>query len=46
MLLELAVASESDLIVTHNVRHFVGVEQFGIRALKPKEFLERIGAMP
>jgi hypothetical protein len=44
MLLELAVASESDFIVTCNVRHFVGVEKFGIRALRPREFLEHIGA--
>ena len=43
MLLELAVTSESDLIVTYNVRHFVGVEQFGIRAVTPREFLEQIG---
>ena len=43
MLLELAVASESDFIVTCNVRHFVGVEQFGIRAVTPREFLEQIG---
>jgi putative PIN family toxin of toxin-antitoxin system len=45
MLLELAVASDSDLIVTHNVRHFVGVEKFGIRALMPREFLKHIGAL-
>ena len=43
MLLELAVASESYLIVTHNVRHFEGIEHFGIRALTPRAFLEEIG---
>src|SRR5690349_165907 len=30
-LLELAVAGAADAIVTHNVRHFAGAEQFGIR---------------
>src|SRR5260370_2718315 len=29
--LELALAVRADAIVTHNVRHFVGAEQFGIR---------------
>jgi predicted nucleic acid-binding protein len=43
MLLELAVASESDFIVTHNVRHSDGIEQFGIHALTPREFLGQIG---
>ena len=43
MLLELAVASESDYIITHNIRHFDGIEQFGIHALPPREFLRQIG---
>ena len=38
-LLELAVAGRAEAIVTHNVRHFVGVETFGIRVLTPSEFL-------
>ena len=38
-LLELAVAGAADAIVTHNVRHFAGVEQFGVRVLTPREFL-------
>lgn len=41
-LLELAVAGRASAIVTHNVRHFVGVERFGIRVLTPREFLRRI----
>jgi len=41
--LELAVESESDCIVTHNVRDFVGVEQFGVRVVTPQEFLRQIG---
>ncbi len=41
-LLELAVAGRADAIVTHNVRHFVGVERFGIQVLTPQEFLRTI----
>jgi putative PIN family toxin of toxin-antitoxin system len=40
---ELAITSQADIIVTHNVRDFKGVEKFGIRALTPKEFLQEIG---
>ena len=43
MVLELAVESEVDFIVTHNLRDFVGVEQFGISAITPQEFLRKIG---
>jgi len=41
-LLELAVAGVADAIVTHNVRHFAGVERFGIQALTPRQFLRKI----
>jgi putative PIN family toxin of toxin-antitoxin system len=41
-LLELAVAGAADAIVTHNVRHFAGVEQFGVRVLTPREFLRKM----
>jgi len=41
-LLELAVAGRADAIVTHNVRHFAGVERFGIRVLTPRDFLRTI----
>jgi len=40
--LELAVAGTADAIVTHNVRHFAGVERFGVRVLTPSEFLRKI----
>ena len=40
MLLELAVASEATIIVTHNTAHFEGTRSFGIRAMKPKDFLK------
>lgn len=43
--LELAVESGSALIVTHNVRDFAGSEAFGVTAIRPGEFLRRIGAM-
>jgi putative PIN family toxin of toxin-antitoxin system len=41
--LELAVESGSDYIVTHNVRDFVGVEQCGVRVVTPQQFLRQIG---
>ena len=43
MVLELAVASGCDVIVTYNRRDFVGVELFGIRVVTPREFLAEIG---
>ena len=43
MILELAVAAGCPLIVTYNKRDFEGVEDFGIRAIKPGAFLEEIG---
>ncbi|MFN8499236.1 MAG: putative toxin-antitoxin system toxin component, PIN family [Anaerolineae bacterium] len=43
MVLELAVASGCDAIVTYNQRDFVGVQQFGIRLLTPKAFLVELG---
>jgi predicted nucleic acid-binding protein len=46
MVLELAVAGQCDLIVTDNERGFQGVEQFGLRVVTPKEFLEEIGELP
>jgi putative PIN family toxin of toxin-antitoxin system len=45
MVLELAVAAGCDCIVTYNVRDFRGTEQFGIRVLTPKEFLQEIGEL-
>lgn len=43
MVLELAVKAECEMIVTFNARDFAGVERFGIRALPPAAFLEKIG---
>ena len=41
-LLELAIASDTNLIVTHNTKDFKGVEEFGIRPITPKKLLEEI----
>jgi putative PIN family toxin of toxin-antitoxin system len=42
-ILELAVNSQSDFIVTYNVKDFRGSELFGVRAVTPAEFLRIIG---
>ncbi len=41
-ILELAVASQADIIVTFNLKDFVGVESFGIRAIAPRKLLEEM----
>lgn len=41
--LELAVESDCDYIVTFNTKDFAGAENFGIKAVTPKEFLRIIG---
>lgn len=43
LILELAVSARCDYIVTHNVGDFRGVEQFGVVAVTPGEFLRIIG---
>jgi putative PIN family toxin of toxin-antitoxin system len=45
MLLELAVVARCDFIVTYNLRDFVGVERFALRAIEPGTFLRHIGAL-
>lgn len=45
MVLELAVEAGCDYIVTFNGRDFVGVDQFGLRVIPPKEFLRIIGEL-
>ncbi len=44
MILELAAAASCRYIITHNVRDFGGVEQWGIAPVTPGEFLRRIEA--
>ena len=46
MVLELAVDAGAPVIVTFNLRHFVGVDRFGTRALTPREYLREIGEIP
>ena len=41
-LLELAIASGTKLIVTHNTKDFKGAEEFGVRSITPKELMEEI----
>jgi putative PIN family toxin of toxin-antitoxin system len=41
--LELAVASGCQYIITYNARDFMDVEEFGIQVKTPKEFLREIG---
>jgi putative PIN family toxin of toxin-antitoxin system len=45
MVLELAVESECDYIITHNVSDFAGIRRLGLRALTPGEFLREIGEL-
>ncbi len=43
-ILELAVKSNGDFIVTHNIRDFKGVESSGIRAITPGDFMKLLEA--
>jgi len=42
MILELAIAAQARFIVTHNIRDFAGAERFGVRIVKPSEFLREL----
>ncbi len=42
MVLELAVASKSQHIITYNLKDFSNIRKFGIEAITPKNFLEKI----
>ena len=46
LLLELAVAARCPYIVTHNVKDFVGAEQFGVIPLPPGAYLRELGERP
>ncbi len=41
-LLELAIASGTKFIVTHNTKDFKGLEKFGIKSVTPKKLMEEI----
>lgn len=40
MILELAIASNADYIITFNLKDFGNIETFGIEAISPSDFLE------
>jgi putative PIN family toxin of toxin-antitoxin system len=42
MLLEIAVASQAEYIVTFNVRDFANIEFFGIECIRPGNFLNLV----
>ena len=42
-LLEVAIASNSEHIVTFNVNDFKGIEKFGVKAVTPQEYLKLTG---
>jgi len=44
-ILELAVKSECDYIVTHNIRDFTATEKFKVKAITPQKFLKIIGVI-
>lgn len=41
-ILELAIAAETKIIVTHNIMDFKGSEKFGIIPMRPRELLEEL----
>jgi putative PIN family toxin of toxin-antitoxin system len=45
MVLEVAVASGCNAIISYNKRDFTGSERFGLGIRSPKEFLDDIGAL-
>ena len=42
LVVDAAIAGGAALVVTHNTRHFRGVEAFGLRALTPRRLLEEL----
>ena len=46
LVLELAVESGAEYIVTHNIRHFAEASRFGVRAVTPGEYLRRVRVIP
>lgn len=45
-ILELAVESQCDCIITYNGRDFAGAEEFGVSVVTPQEFLQPLGDLP
>jgi putative PIN family toxin of toxin-antitoxin system len=42
-ILELAIHSGADFLVTFNTKHFAAAADFGVKLITPKEFLRTIG---
>lgn len=42
MILELAVASQCEYIITYNLKDFSNIQHFGLKSIRPKEFLSII----
>jgi putative PIN family toxin of toxin-antitoxin system len=45
LVLELAVESNCNSIVTYNLNDFKNIDKFGLEALTPKEFLQKTGVI-
>lgn len=45
LVLELAVESNSNFIITYNLKDFKNIEKFGLEAITPKIFLQKIGVI-
>ncbi len=45
MVLEIAIESRAQYILSYNTRDFGNLDQFGIDVLTPKEFLQQIGVL-
>lgn len=45
MLLEVAVASQAEYIITYNIKDFDRIELFGIEAIRPGDFLKILEAL-
>jgi putative PIN family toxin of toxin-antitoxin system len=45
MVLELAVTANCEFIITYNLDDFNGSDKFGVNAITPKEFLQKIGEL-
>ena len=43
LVLEVAVESQSDFIITFNKKDFKGAETFGLKVVTPQEFMSEIG---
>jgi putative PIN family toxin of toxin-antitoxin system len=41
--LEAAIHSEADYIVTHNLRDFEGAQEMGVNVITPQQFLQLLG---